>query len=85
MSLIHKKKIAVAVHKGGAGKTATASAIAAGLAKHGPCLLVDLDPQANATIGFGFAQHPDKPTLADFYEELLRQVGDGVLPEELRR
>lgn len=69
MSLIPKKKIAVAVHKGGAGKTATAISLAAGLAKHGPCLLVDLDPQANATIGLGFEHGTDRPTLVEFFSQ----------------
>lgn len=77
------KIISFSNQKGGVGKTTTCVNMAAYLAREGrKVLLVDLDPQGNATTGLGFSKGALKKSV---YNVLIEEeaVKDNVLDTEL--
>ena len=69
------KIMAVVTQKGGVGKTTSAVNLAAALGELGKkCLLVDIDPQGNATSGVGV----DKRTVKKSTYDLLMGETDGL-------
>jgi chromosome partitioning protein len=74
------RKIALINQKGGVGKTTTAVNLGAGLALQGwRVVLVDLDPQANASMHLGVTVDSDEPST---YSVLMGHdaLGDALRP-----
>jgi chromosome partitioning protein len=66
--------ITIACQKGGVGKTTSAINLSTALALAGRrVLVVDLDPQANCTTGFGVAMESG-PDISILFEDMIRQA-----------
>ena len=73
------KIIAVAIQKGGVGKTTTAITLSSMLAKKGKkVLVIDADPQGNATSGLGIEKNVKKSV----YDVL---VGEANFKETIKK
>ncbi len=75
--------VAVANQKGGVGKTTTAINLAASIASRGfQTLLLDFDPQGNASSGVGYPRSKVERTI---YDALVGSVSlaDVILPTEI--
>lgn len=78
------KKIAIVNQKGGVGKSTTAVNFSAGLAeKQNKVLLIDIDPQGNASSGLGINKSEVEKTIYDLLIESEPAL-EAILPSETK-
>jgi chromosome partitioning protein len=76
--------LVVTNQKGGVGKTTTAISLGAALVERGErVLIVDLDPQANATSGLGVSKDPPNPVHGMLLKE--RPLSDSIVKTAVDR
>jgi len=71
--------IAIANQKGGSGKTTTAVNLGAVLAEDFRILIIDLDPQAHATLSLGLEPERIYPTIYEVLTEPKRRLPEAIL------
>ena len=77
-----KRIMAIVNQKGGVGKTTTAINLAAALAAHGQkVLLIDMDPQGNASTGLGIPRHQRHASTYQILTEGLA-LDEAILPTD---
>jgi chromosome partitioning protein len=81
--------ISIANAKGGVAKTTTALSLASYLSTHGQrVLLMDIDPQANATKTFlelGIGDVAEPPTMFEVLYQYVMERKKNILPEAIRQ
>src|ERR1700734_1031242 len=81
----HPRVLVLANQKGGVGKTTTAINLGTALAATGECvLIIDLDPQGNASTGLGIDR---KSRITSSYDMLVgeKPLRDVVVPTSVPR